>query len=169
MTRTTLASERHAAHPHADGHAERGTGSAVRAAVQALFARLGVASAADDHGGSRLIGSLATPSPAERARRNADMSRRAAAEAAFRTVEAGGPAALDLAFDVFGDHIETVERRLERQAEALKAIQLYAPDPWVRRIAQQALIDGASPLELPSFLVDAEDDRIPLEAYRFIG
>ena len=165
MTRTTTLAPDH----HADGHAERSAGSAVRAAVQALFARLGAGAAGDDPERARLIDGLFTLSPAERGRRDADKARRAKADAAFRTVEAGGPAALDLAFNVFSEHIDGIERRLERQAEALKAIQLYAPDPWVRRIAQQALLDASSPLELPSFLVDTEDDRIPLEAYRFIG
>ncbi|MFT3975017.1 MAG: hypothetical protein QM699_16730 [Amaricoccus sp.] len=169
MTRTTTL----AADPHADVHSdrvpERGAASAVRSAVQSLFARLGAGTAADDPERARLIEGLAGLPPAERVRRGADKARRARAEATFRTVEGGGPAALALAFDVFSDHVDTVERRLERQAEALKAIQLYAPDPWVRRIAQQALLDNAAPLELPSFLIDSEDDRIPLEVFRFIG
>ena len=165
MTRTTtLATE-----PHVEVHPERGAASAVRAAVQSLFARLGAGTAVDDPERARLIEGLAGLPAEERVRRDADRARRAKADAAFRTVEGGGAAGLDLAFDVFSDHIDTIERRLERQAEALKAIQLYAPDPWVRRIAQQALLDAALPLELPSFLIEAEDDRIPLEAYRFIG
>lgn len=165
MTRTTTLAPDH----HADGHAERSAGSAVRAAVQALFARLGAAGVIDDLAHGSEHHGLPTLSHSERTRLAADKARRARADAAFRTVEGGGAAALDLAFDVFADHIDTVERRQDRQAEALKAIQLYAPDPWVRRIAQQALLDASSPLELPSFLVDTEDDRIPLEAYRFIG
>lgn len=147
--------------------AERGTASAVRAAVHSLFARLGAAPASVDHVTSPA--GLAAVDPAERARRAADRDRRERAEAAYRTVEAGGTVALNQALDVFADQIDALERRLERQSEALKAIQLYAPDPWVRRIAQQALIDGSGPLELPSFLIEVEDDRIPLEAYRFIG
>lgn len=156
MTRTTTLA-------HDTLATERGAASAVRAAVQSLFARLGTA-AVEEPGDP----ALGLP-PAERARRDADRTRRARAAAAYRTVEGGGAAALDLAFDVFTDHGDAIERRLGRQSEALKAIQLYAPDPWVRRIAQQALIDNAGPLELPSFLIEHEDDRIPLEAYRFIG
>lgn len=161
MTRTTIL-----ANPqNADVHPERGAASAVRAAVQSLFARLGAGAVPDDADGA----GPATLPRAERNRLEADKARRARAAAAYRTVEGGGPAALDLALDVYSDHVATVERRLERQSEALKAIQLYAPDPWVRRIAQQALLDDAAALELPSFLIDAEDDRIPLEAFRFIG
>lgn len=163
MTRTsTITGE-----PRNEVHHERGAASAVRAAVHSLFARLGAGTPVDDQDSVRLLAPVL--SPAERGRIEADKARRAKAAAAFRTVEGGGPAALDIALDVFADHVDSVEQRLERQAEALKAIQLYAPDPWVRRIAQQALLDLGSPLELPSFLVEAEDDRIPLEVYRFIG
>lgn len=149
---------------------ERSAAAAVRAAVHALFARLGAAASAEDAAErAHLLDSIAPLPLAERRRRAADDRRRAKAESIYRTVEGGGPAALSLAFDVFTDHIDSVERQVERQAEALKAIHLYAPDPWVRRIAQQALLDGSTPLQLPSFLVETEEDRIPLEAYRFIG
>lgn len=162
MTRTTTL----AAEPSGEVFQERGAASAVRAAVQSLFARIGAGTPIYDRETRQTPVSVL--SPTERGRIDADKARRARAGAAFRTVEGGGEAALGLALDVFSDHIDSVERRLERQAEALKAIQLYAPDPWVRRIAQQALIDRVAPLELPSFLTEAED-RIPFEAYRFIG
>lgn len=162
MTRTTLL----ASEARADVQPERGTASAVRAAVQSLFARLGAGAAPGEP--ERLSAPAALP-PAERARREAERARRARAHAVFATVEGGGAPALDLAVEGFADEIGRLERRVDRQAEALKAIQLYAPDAWVRRIAQQALIDDSSPLVLPEFLIEADDDRIPLEAYRFIG
>lgn len=164
MTRTTTTET------SVDAVPERSPAAAVRAAVHALFARLGAAGSAEVAAErAHLLDSIAPLPLAERQRRAADESRRAKAEAIYRTVEGGGPAALTLAFDVFTNHIDSLERQMERQAEALKAIQLYAPDPWVRRIAQQALLDGSTPLQLPSFLAEPEDDRIPLEAYRFIG
>ncbi|MBB5224137.1 hypothetical protein HNP73_004098 [Amaricoccus macauensis] len=164
MTRTTAL----AIDPHADIHPERGPASAVRSAVQALFFRLGAGVAGDTTGIAKLDEARGRPSFAEHGRRDSDEARDRAA-AAYRTVEGGGEPALGLALDVFGDHVHTLERRLDRHAEALKAIQLYSPDPWVRRIAQQALLDSSAPLELPSFLVDVEDHRVPLEAFRFIG
>lgn len=165
MTRTTALVR----DPQAETHSERSATSTVRSAVQALFARLGAAAPAETAGDARPAEFHGAEWYADRSRREADKARRATAAAAYRAVEGGGPAALELALDVFSAHVDTVERRLERQSEALKAIQLYSPDPWVRRIAQQALLDAASPLELPSFLVETEDDRIPLEAFRFIG
>lgn len=162
MTRSTALS----VVPNAEHHSERGAASAVRSAVHALFVRLG---AGTDTGSAQPGEVTGRRSFAELSRRDADKARRARAGAVYRTVEGGGEPALDLAFDVFSEHTDALERRLDRHAEALKAIQLYSPDPWVRRIAQQALLDSSAPLELPSFLVDVEDHRVPLEAFRFIG
>jgi hypothetical protein len=156
--------------PHGDTLDRPGAASAVRSAVLALFARLGAAPTSEEAAAqqARLLEGIELPAAA-RQHLAADRARRRQAEAAYATVDGGGPAALRLALDVFADEIETLEQRLDRQTEALKSIQLYAPDPWVRRIAQQALIDRGGPLPLPAFLIDEDQDRIPLEAYRFIG
>ena len=56
--------------------------------------------------------------------------------------------------------------------KALKAIRLYAPEPWVRRIAQQALVhpDRGAPA-VPDFLGanELDDAEISVMAARYIG
>lgn len=150
---------------------DRGPASAVRTAVLGLFARLGAAPVVEDAAArARMIDGMLPPAAPRRAASDDALRRRALA--AHRTVEAGGETALDAAFDVFADEIASLERRSRHQAEALKAIRLYAPEPWVRRIAQQALAhpDRGAP-EVPDFLRanDLDEAEISVMAARLIG
>jgi hypothetical protein len=132
----------------------------VRSAVLALFARLGVRPAAeDDAARARLLEGIA-PEPA-RDRSPEERCLRSRAHAAYATVEGAGPAALDLALDVLADELHELDRKARHHAEALKAIRLYAPEPWVRRIAQKALAVPERAAPLPEFLIspDAEASR----------
>ena len=76
------------------------------------------------------------------------------------------------ALDVLADEFEAMDRRARNQAEALKAIRLYASEDWVRRIAQQALArpERGAPA-LPGFLVanGLDEAAISVIAARHIG
>jgi hypothetical protein len=153
-------------------YAERsGAAAAVRTAVKSLFARAGAQPASND--ASRLLESIAPhPDAIDRRIAAARDTRRRAARAAHATVEKGGDAALNAAIDLLVDEIELLERRSHNQAEALKAVQLYAPETWVRRLAEQALAkpDCAAPA-LPTFLAGNEIGQAKLQAMavRHIG
>lgn len=144
-----------------------GAPSAVRAAMLALFGRLGERPLeADEHALPHL-----GADDGARVRAHARRALRDRAVAAYDTVEGGGAAALDVALEVVLDELETIARRAHHQAETLKAIRLYAPEPWVRRMAQQTLAKPDQAAELPGFLERSELDaaEINVMATRFIG
>jgi len=148
-------------------------GSTVRTAVLALFARIGARTDdLDAPSRARLLDSLAPEPGPLRNRTPAERALRLRARAAFAAVEDSGPAALEAALDVLADAIDTLDRRGRHQAEALKAIRLYAPEPWVRQIARQALDrpDRAVPA-LPGFLFgnDLDEAELSVMAARHIG
>jgi hypothetical protein len=148
-------------------------GSTVRTAVLALFARLGARTDhLDEAARARLIDGLAPEPGPLRNRSGAERALRRRARAAAAAVQDNPGAALEAALDVLADEIDRLDRRAGNQAEALKAIRLYAPEPWVRHIAQQALNrpDRAAPA-LPDFLVgnDLDDAELGLLAARYVG
>lgn len=81
---------------------------------------------------------------------------RAAAHAAYRTVEGGGPKALDAALAVIEAEARTLQLAIRRQEEALKLLRLYASDDWARSVARSVLDTPAAPLApcLPATLHD---------------
>ena len=135
--------------------AERGAAAAVRGAVRALFARLGV--------------KLGGAEPARRRPTAADVCLRDRAHLAFDTVEAGGHRALDAALDVFAAELDATRARVANQAEALKAVRLYAQEPWVRSLAGQTLAAPDRAPTLPCFPVAADADDQPAEQGRLDG
>ena len=148
-------------------------GTTVRTAVFALFARLGVrGDTLGEAARARLIDVLAPEPGPLRNRTAAERELRHRARAAFAEVEDNPAAALEAALDVLADQIDALDRHSRHQAEALKAIRLYAPDAWVRHIAQQALDqpDRATPA-LPDFLVgnDFDDAEVSAMAARYIA
>ena len=127
----------------ADAPADSGAGSGVRAAMLGLFARLGVRR------------SLRTPTRSTACSRRSPRSRRRSTRATapsaiartwpIRRSKAAATGALDVALDVYAAEIRTLRNRARNQAEALKAVRLYAPEAWVRRIAAQALAAPDAP------------------------
>lgn len=160
--------------PHAtiDAASDRsGPAGPVRTAMQALFARLGVRPDSEaETARLRLLEGVAPETGPCRSAAARELKQRA--HAAAVTVEGGGPAALDIALDVLAEEYDALDRRARHQAEVLKAIRLYAPEPWVRRIAQQALARPDSDLPaLPGFLVCNELDKaeVSVMAARHFG
>ena len=160
MSRTTYA-------PLASAHDRAGPSGAVRAAMLALFGRLGDRS----HDTARATLPQLDDDVGERARAKARRDLRQRAAAAYDTVEGGGSAALDLALEVILEELETIAERVRHQEQALKAIRLYAPEAWVRRMAQQALAHPNGAAELPGFLVGnaLDEAEINVMATRFIA
>lgn len=151
----------------------QGPAAAVRTAVLALFARMGAGPVIEDEAvRARLIDGMLPPSASLPRRAPVERMLRLRARAAYESVDGGGGAALDAALDVFADEVAALDRRVRNQAEALKAIRLYAPEPWVRRIAQQALVhpDRGAPA-VPDFLGanELDDAEISVMAARYIG
>lgn len=81
---------------------------------------------------------------------------RAAAHAAYRAVEGGGPKALDAALAVIEAEARALRLTVLRQEEALKLLRLYASDEWARLIAARVLDVPSDPLApcLPASLYD---------------
>ncbi|MFO1142737.1 MAG: hypothetical protein U1E59_10145 [Amaricoccus sp.] len=153
--------------PLAPGHDRAGPPGAVRAAMLALFGRLGDRS----HDTARAVLPRLDDEVGERSRAKARRDLRRRAVAAYDTVEGGGSAALDVALEVILEELETIAGRARHQEQALKAIRLYAPEAWVRRMAQQTLTNPNGAAELPGFLVGNELDaaEINVMATRFIA
>lgn len=83
---------------------------------------------------------------------------RAAAHAAYRMVEGGGPKALDAALTVIEAEARALRLAVLRQEEALKLLCLHASDEWARSVAESVLDAPADPLApcLPATLYDRD-------------
>jgi hypothetical protein len=141
--------------------------STVRETVRGLFARL--RAPADPGGRDRdepdgpPVAAWVSPARALRER----------AHLAYATVQVAGTNAVDVALDVVIAEATALDERAHRQAEALKAIRLYAPTPWVRRIAEQGLAASGTPAASwflrPADGNEAEEAEIWVSAARWIG
>jgi len=131
--------------------AHDGTNS-VRGALRAWLARL-VADA--DLDSEHDV--AATPARIATSFENRVSRLRANARAAYgsvegaRRVEGADFSALDAALDVLEAEWRAVLAERDRCAEALKAIQVYAPDSRCRAMATQGLTASAAPREVPAY------------------
>lgn len=141
--------------------------STMRDTVRTLFARL---RAPVDAGGPKRDGS---DEPPVAAWTSPERALRERAHLAYATVQVAGTNAVDVALDVVIAEATALDERAHRQAEALKAIRLYAPTPWVRRMAEQGLAASGKP-DAPGFLRlddgdEADEAEIWVSAARWIG
>ena len=122
--------------------------STVRAAIRALFARLGAAAPAigEARDGEADEG-RAAPAVATSFENKVRLMR-ANAHAAYRSVEGAEAAAIDAALAVVESEWHAARAQRDSFAEALKSIQLYAEDAKARAMAAQALasrVEAAMP------------------------
>ena len=120
----------------------------VRAAIRALFARLGAAAPAIGEGGDGQADEGRAAPPVATSVENKVRLMRANAHAAYRSVEGAEAAAIDAALAVVELEWHAARAQRDSFAEALKSIQLYAEDAKARAMATQALalrVEAAMP------------------------
>ncbi|HLS58916.1 MAG TPA: hypothetical protein VK022_04745 [Paracoccaceae bacterium] len=129
--------------------------SPARGKRSALWALLGLVPSREADGDVRHAAGDPSPLPADAYPVHPS---RAAAHAAYRTVEGGGPKALDAALAVVEAEARALRLAVLRQEEALKLLRLYASDEWARSVAKSVLEAPAAPLapSLPVTLYDRE-------------